>query len=82
MIAHRPPDFDKAENAYLLAEQLDHYNARAWVGHAYLKYLAWQSRGRDLKTYGWKTIPALLLEGRLAAREIPTPGRCTANAPR
>jgi len=61
-IARRPPDFNKAENAYLLAEQLDRYNARAWVGHAYLQYLAWESRGAKPEDLRWKTIPALLLK--------------------
>ncbi|APW61015.1 O-antigen ligase family protein [Paludisphaera borealis] len=55
-IAHRPPDFEKAENAYVRAEQLDHYNARAWVGHAYLQFLAWQSRGAKPEDLRWKTI--------------------------
>lgn len=62
LIAHRPPDFDKAEHAYLLAEQLDPYNARAWLGHAFLKYMAWQSRGARPEDLRWKTIPPLLLK--------------------
>jgi hypothetical protein len=45
-----------------LAEQLDPYNARAWIGHAYLNYLAWQSRGSRPEDLRWKTIPALMLK--------------------
>jgi len=62
LITRRPPDLDRAEDAYMLAEQLDPYNARPWVRHAYLKFLAWQDRGEKPEDLRWRTIPALILK--------------------
>jgi hypothetical protein len=62
LIDRRPPDFEKAEDAYVLAEQLDRYNARAWVSHAYLQLLAWQYRGEKPEDLRWRTIPMLMLK--------------------
>jgi hypothetical protein len=61
-ISRRPPDYEKAEDAYILAEQLDRYNARAWLGHASLQLLAWESRGGKPSDLRWRTIPALILK--------------------
>ncbi|AMV36349.1 O-Antigen ligase [Planctomyces sp. SH-PL62] len=61
-LERRPPDLDRAEAAYTLAEQLDRYNVRPWLGHAYLQYLAWESRGAKPEDLRWKTIPTLLLK--------------------
>ncbi len=57
-----PPDLERAEAAYTLAERLDRYNVRPWLGHAYLQYLAWESRGAKPEDLRWKTIPTLLLK--------------------
>ncbi|MDG3006993.1 O-antigen ligase family protein [Paludisphaera mucosa] len=61
-LGRMPPDFDRAEAAYQIAEALDHYNVRPWLGHAYLQSLAWEARGAKAEDLRWKTIPTLLLK--------------------
>ncbi len=53
---------DRAEAAYQAAEAADPYNARPWLGHAYLQSLIWESRGAKPDDLRWKTIPVLLLK--------------------
>ena len=57
-----PPDFERAESAYRRAERLDRFNPRPWLGHAYLQYQVWESRGAKPEDLRWRTIPALLLK--------------------
>ena len=57
-----PPDFERAQSAYDYAKKADIYNARPWLGDAYLQLLIWQSRGSKPTDLRWKTIPALLLK--------------------
>ena len=57
-----PPDFARAESAYQRAERLDRFNPRPWLGHAYLQYAVWESRGAKPDDLRWRTIPALLLK--------------------
>jgi hypothetical protein len=63
-LAHRPPDFKRAEAAYafLVAEQedVDPYSARPWLGDAYLQLLEWQSRGSRPEDLRWRKILILL----------------------
>jgi hypothetical protein len=54
--------FDQAEAAYQAAERADPYNARPWLGHAYLQSLQWESRGAKAEDLRWRTIPTLLLK--------------------
>jgi O-antigen ligase len=60
-LAHKPPDFVRAEAAYEYAEAADMYNARPWLGDSYLQFLIWQARGSKPEDLRWKKIPALLL---------------------
>ena len=60
-LAHRPPDFERAQAAYEFAKEADRYNARPWLGDAYLQLLIWESRGSKPEDLRWKKIPALLL---------------------
>lgn len=57
-----PPDFARAESAYQRAERLDRFNPRPWLGHAYLQYAVWESRGAKPEDLRWRTIPALLMK--------------------
>jgi hypothetical protein len=61
-LAHRPPDFERAEAAYAFAEQEDvePYSARPWLGDAYLQLLEWESRGSRPEDLRWKKILILL----------------------
>jgi MFS family permease len=58
----QPPDYQRAQDAYERAERLDRYNARPWLGDAYLQLLIWQSRGAKPDDLRWKKIPVLLLK--------------------
>lgn len=57
-----PPDFERAESAYRRAESLDRFNPRPWLGHAYLQYQVWESRGAKPEDLRWRTISALLMK--------------------
>src|SRR5271166_819562 len=61
-LAHRPPDFERAQAAYEFAEEADRYSPRPWLGDAYLQLLIWESRGSKPEDLRWKKIPALLLK--------------------
>jgi len=61
-LAHRPPDFDRAQAAYDFAKEADRYSPRPWLGDAYLQLLIWESRGSRPEDLRWKKIPALLLK--------------------
>ncbi|MGA7496199.1 MAG: O-antigen ligase family protein [Isosphaeraceae bacterium] len=61
-LAHRPPDFERAQAAYEIAEEADRYSPRPWLGDAYLQLLIWESRGSKPEDLRWKKIPALLLK--------------------
>ena len=61
-LAHRPPDFERAQAAYEFAEEADRYSPRPWLGDAYLQLLIWESRGSKPADLRWKKIPALLLK--------------------
>jgi O-antigen ligase len=60
-LAHKPPDFARAEAAYEYAKSVDMYNPRPWLSDSYLQYLIWQSRGSKPGDLRWKKRPALLL---------------------
>jgi O-Antigen ligase len=62
-LSHRPPNFDRADDAYLKAMELDPYYARPWREDAALHMMVWQQHGArpekiDTRWY-WKTIPIL-----------------------
>jgi hypothetical protein len=61
-LRHQPPDFERAAAAYATAKEADRYNARPWLGDAYLQLLIWQSHGSKPGDLRWKTIPVLLLK--------------------
>jgi O-Antigen ligase len=67
-LAHRPPDFERAQAAYEFAEEADRYSARPWLGDAYLQLLIWESRGSKPADLRWKKIPALLLKAAAPPR--------------
>ncbi len=67
-IRHRPPNFERAENAYKQAITEDRYNVRPWLGYADLQQLIWESRGAKIGDYRWKQIPILLLEANTLPR--------------
>ncbi len=62
-ISHRPPNFDRADEAYLKAMAADPYYARPWRNDASLHLMVWQQNGaRPDKTdtrWNWKTIQIL-----------------------
>lgn len=61
-LAHRPPDFERAQAAYEFAKEADRYSPRPWLGDAYLQLLVWESRGSKPEDLHWKKIPTLLLK--------------------
>ncbi len=61
-VALQTQRLDRAEAAYQTAEAADPYNARPWLGHAYLQSLVWEARGARPDDLRWKTIPVLLLK--------------------
>jgi hypothetical protein len=61
-LAHRPPDFERAQAAYEFAKTADFFNPRPWLGDAYLQLLIWESRGSKPEDLRWKKIPTLLLK--------------------
>ncbi len=61
-LRHQPPDFERAAAAYQTAKEADRYNARPWLGDAYLQLLIWKSHGSKPGDLRWKTIPVLLLK--------------------
>ena len=67
-LAHRPPDFERAQAAYEFAEEADRYSPRPWLGDAYLQFLIWESRGSKPADLRWKKIPALLLKAAAPPR--------------
>ncbi len=67
-LAHRPPDFERAQAAYEFAEDADRYNPRPWLGDAYLQRLIWESRGSKPGDLRWKKAPALMLKAASAPR--------------
>lgn len=60
-LAHQPPNFERAQEAYTFAEQADTFNPRPWLGDAYLQVLIWESRGSRPEDRRWRKIPALIL---------------------
>lgn len=61
-LAHRPPDFERAQAAYEFAKEADRYSPRPWLGDAYLQLLVWESRGSKPEDLRWKKIPTLLMK--------------------
>jgi hypothetical protein len=57
---HRPPDFERASDAYKRAIAEDRYNVRPWLGYADLELRAWASRGSKAEDWRWKQVPILL----------------------
>jgi hypothetical protein len=58
-INRRPPDYARAEQAYLNAIAADRYDARPWLKSASLSWLVWRERGSGVKDPEWKKIPIL-----------------------
>ena len=60
---HQPPDYERADRAYLSAIAADQYSARPWREMAYLHLMVWQQGGgkvdNDDTRWSWKTIPLL-----------------------
>jgi O-antigen ligase len=61
-LAHRPPDFERAQAAYEFAKRADYYNPRPWLGDAYLQLLIWDSRGSKPEDLRWRMISTLLMK--------------------
>jgi len=61
-LAHRPPEFERAQGAYDFAKEADRYSPRPWLGDAYLQLLIWESRGSKPGDLRWKKIPTLMLK--------------------
>ncbi len=62
-ISHRPPDFERADRAYLSAIDADRYSAQPWRESAALHLMVWEERGARVdnndERWSWKTIPFL-----------------------
>jgi hypothetical protein len=58
-INRRPPDFARAQQAYLSAIAADGYNARPWLQSASCSLLAWRERGARVGDPEWRKIPIL-----------------------
>ena len=59
-IRHRPPDFERAADAYLRAIAEDRYSVRPWLGYADLELLAWGTHGSKAEDVRWRAIPIIL----------------------
>jgi hypothetical protein len=65
----KPPDFKRAEDAFLRAIESDKYSARPWLGLAYLEYEQWRSRGAKPGDLRWNKVPVLLLKAASSPRD-------------
>jgi len=67
-INHLPPNFARAEQAYLSAIEADGYDARPWLKSAALSWLVWQERGFKVEDPEWRKIPILYQKAASAPR--------------
>ncbi len=67
-IRDRPPDFNRAEAAYIRAQEVDRFSARPWLGQANLDYEVWKERGARYEDQRWKKIPVEMYEANHAPR--------------
>jgi len=67
-INHRPPNFARADQAYLSAINADPYNARPWLKSAAFSWLVWQERGFKVEDPEWRKIPILYQKAATAPR--------------
>jgi O-Antigen ligase len=58
----RPPNYERAENAYLKAKDLDKYNPRPWLDLASLDFETWKFRGAKGDDLRWNKVPVEMLE--------------------
>jgi O-antigen ligase len=78
-LAHRPPEFERAESAYQAAIKADPLNVQAFIGEAYLHSLVWESRGARPNDERWRLIPSALM---LAASPPRNPNTWTLHSER
>ncbi|MHC5539617.1 O-antigen ligase family protein, partial [Singulisphaera rosea] len=64
----RPPQFERAENAYVRAYTLDRFSSRPWFGLAFSKFEEWRARGSKVDDRRWKAIPVALADAVKAPR--------------
>jgi O-Antigen ligase len=71
-LSHRPPDFDRADAAYVNAMDADRYFARPWREDAALHLMVWQQQGasseKTTTRWYWKTIPLLYEQAAMPPR--------------
>jgi hypothetical protein len=67
-INRRPPDFPRAERAYLSAIEADGYSARPWRDAASFSWLVWRERGSKFEDPEWRKIPILYQKAVSAPR--------------
>ena len=67
-INRRPPDFERAEKAYLSAIEADRYSARPWLKLASFYGLVWQEHGSKFEDPQWRKIPILYQKAASAPR--------------
>ena len=83
-IAHRPPNFDGADDAYVKAGELDPYYARPWRKNAALHMMVWQ---QNVAAPTKPTRAGIGKQSRFSTnappslRAIPMTGACTASEP-
>ncbi len=67
-IKHRPPNYERAEAAYLNAIELDRYNSRPWLQLARYYGQVWNEGGSKFEDPDWRKIPILYQKAASAPR--------------
>ncbi len=57
-----PPDYERAERAYIRAKDADRFSPRAWLAYAALEYRIWDVRGAKFSDDRWRKIPIEMLK--------------------
>ncbi len=58
----QPPNFERAERAYIRAKDADRFSPRAWLAYAALEYRMWDMRGAKFSDDRWRKIPIEMLK--------------------
>ncbi|MFI5455771.1 MAG: O-antigen ligase family protein [Isosphaerales bacterium] len=67
-INRHPPDFERAQQAYLTAIEEDRYNARPWLQLAAFYGMVWREHGSKVEDQEWRKVPILYQKAASAPR--------------